>query len=341
MVCFAIILANWFGGVRYFQDVPGGLIATPGPAFFFMTMVSLTAGSTFLMWTGEQITARGVGNGASLLIFTNIVVGLPRALGTLYSNTFITRDWSILQLLSVLVLMVLVVAFVVLVERAERRVPVQYAKRVLGRRVLAGHATHLPIKVNSAGVVPVIFASSMLSLPQSLAQSTGIQHVPWLAGILPLLQHGEPLYYLLFAVAVTLFTFLYVSIAFNPYETADNLRRFGGYVPGIRPGSETARQFDAILVRLTLVGAAYLILLCLIPDLMLFGIKLQHLPLVGNWLDARLPRLLLDGMNVNFAFGGTSLLIVVGVAMDLINQIEAQLVMRHYQDFQPRGRRRA
>jgi preprotein translocase subunit SecY len=241
--------------------------------------------------------------------------------------------------------MALVVAFVVLVERGERRIPIHYAKRILGRRVVGSQATHIPIRVNSAGVVPVIFASAMLTIPQSLSQIPGVQHIPWigpfLAGALPLLRHGEPLYYLVFAVAVVLFSFVYVSIIFNPNEAADNLRRYGGFIAGHRPGRETARHFDDVLTRLTYIGAAYLVLLCLIPDVMLFGIKLQHLVLIGNWIDLHAPSFLLHGMNVNFAFGGTSLLIVVGVAMDFINQIEAQLIMRHYETFTPRGRRRA
>lgn len=239
--------------------------------------------------------------------------------------------------------MALVVALVVLVERGERRVPIQYAKRILGRRVVGSQATHIPIKVNSAGVIPVIFASSILAIPHGIAQLPGLRSVPWigswLTGTLPLLNRGEPMYYLVFALAVTLFSFLYVSIIFNPNETADNLRRYGGYVAGMRPGRETARHFDEILTRITMIGAVYLVLLCLIPDVMLFGIKLQHLPLVGDWADTHLTRFLLDGMNVNFSFGGTSLLIVVGVAMDLINQVEARLIMRRYETFTHRRRR--
>jgi preprotein translocase subunit SecY len=314
--------AQSFGVALYVQSMPGNLAASGGPEFYFLTMVSLTAGSTFVMWMGEQITARGIGNGASLIIFTNILVGLPRALGNLYTNTFVTHEWSVLQLVVLLVVMALVVALVVLVERGERRIPIQYAKRVLGRRVLGSNATHIPIKVNSAGVIPVIFASSVL-------------------GMLPFLKRGEPLYYLLFAAAVTVFSFLYVSIVFNPNDAADNLRKYGGFIAGTRPGRETARQFDEVLSRLTMIGAAYLVLLCVIPDVMLFGVKLQHLWLVGNWADSHLPRILLEGMNVNFGFGGTSLLIVVGVAMDFINQIEAQMTMRHYENFSPRTRRRA
>ncbi|HEY3837475.1 MAG TPA: preprotein translocase subunit SecY [Bryobacteraceae bacterium] len=325
-----LAVAQSIGTAFLIQRTPG-MALSPGLGFYLMTMVSLTAGSIFVMWMGEQITARGIGNGASLLIFTNILIGLPRALGDLYTNTFVTHEWSPLQLILVLAVMTLVVAFVVLVERGERRIPVQYAKRVLGRRVLGSQATHIPVKVNSAGVVPVIFASAILAVPQSL---------PWLSGV-TFWRRGEPFYYLVFAAAVILFSFLYVSIIFNPYEAADNLRRYGGFIAGTRPGRETVRHFDAILTRLTMIGAAYLVLLCLIPDVMLFGVKLQHLWLVGDWMDTHLPRMLLDGMNVHFVFGGTTLLIVVGVAMDLINQVEAQLIMRHYETFTPRTRRRA
>jgi len=332
-----LALVQSFGSAILIQRMPGNLAANTGPGFYATTMISLTAGSTFLMWLGEQITARGIGNGASLLIFTNIVIGLPKALGNLYLNTFVTRQWSVLQLIVVVVVMAFVVAFVVLVERGERRIPIQYAKRILGRRVVGSQATHIPIKVNTAGVVPVIFASAILAIPQSLSQLPGFKVVRSLS----LVKHGEPLFYLLFAVAVILCSFLYVSITFNPNETADNLRRYGGFIPGTRPAQETARLFDNILTRLTFIGAAYLVILCLIPDIMLVGIKLQHLGLIGNWIDLHFPRFLLDGMNVNFAFGGTSLLIVVGVAMDFINQIEAQLIMRHYETFTPRRRRRA
>ena len=326
---FTVVLAlvESVGVARLIESVPGLAIST-GPLFYLLIMTSLTAGSTFVMWLGEQITERGFGNGASLLIFTNIVVSLPRALGNLYLNTFVTHEWSVVQLVATVLVMALVVSLVILVEKGERRIPVQYAKRILGRRILGGNMTHIPMKVNAAGVVPVIFASAMLTIPQSFLQIAS-------------LKHGEPLYYLVFAVAVTLFCFVYVSIIFNPNEAADNLRRYGGFIAGKRPGRETARHFDGILTRLTLIGAAYLVVLCLIPEIMLSGIKLQHLPLAGNWMDAHVTRLLLDGMNVNFAFGGTSLLIVVGVAMDLINQVEAQLIMRHYETATPRSRRRA
>ena len=335
----ALALAESVGVARWIESLPGGLAVFPGPAFYLLTMISLTAGTVFLMWVGEQITERGLGNGPSLLIFAAIVTGLPRALSNLYLNTFVTHEWSVLQLIAVVSVMAFVVAFVVLVERGERRVPIQYAKRILGRRMLGGHGTHIPIKVNCAGVVPVIFASAALALPQSMAGMAGARSVPWLGRVFGMVRHGEPLYYLLFAAAVTGFCFLYVSIIFNPREAADNLRKYGGFIAGKRPGSETAGHLDHVLTRLTLIGAAYLVTLCLIPEVLLSGIKLQHLWLVGDWMDAHLSRYLLDGMGVNFGFGGTSLLIVVGVAMDLVNQIEAQLIMRHYETFTPRASR--
>jgi preprotein translocase subunit SecY len=207
----------------------------------------------------------------------------------------------------------------------------QYAKRVVGRRVLGGASQYLPLKVNAAGVIPVIFASSMLGLPKM------VPGLGWLSGIL---KPGEPLYCALFAATVIFFCYFYVSIVFNPREAADNLRKAGGAIPGLRPGFETTRYLDAILSRLTLMGGVYLAALCLIPDLLLTGIKLQHLPWVGSWMDAHMARILLDGLNVNFYFGGTSLLIVVGVALDLVNQVEAQLIMRHYEQYSPRGKRR-
>lgn len=326
-------LAQSIAVAALIQSSPGGLAGLGGAWFYLLTMLSLTTGTVFLMWLGEQITERGLGNGISLLIFASIVTGLPGAAETLYVNTFVTREWSLLQLASILIVMAAVVAFVVFVERGERRVPVQYAKRILGRRVMGGQSTHIPLKVNAAGVVPVIFASSMLTAPQMISTLPVVNNVPGLGRLLAQLRHGEPLYHLLFAVTVILFCFLYVSIISNPAETADNLRKYGGFVPGKRPGTETARHFDGVLTRLTVIGGVYLVILCLIPDILLTGIKLQHLPWIGNWIDTTFPQFLLYGLNINFSFGGTALLIVVGVAMDVVNQVEAQLIMRHYETY--------
>jgi len=316
-----------------------GIVINPGIGFILLTIVSLTTGTAFIMWLGEQMSERGVGNGMSLIIFTGIVVGLPRAISSIYNNVFVTREWGALTLLVLIAMMIVVVAFIVLVERGERRIPVQYAKRVVGRRVMGGQSTHMPLKVNAGGVIPVIFASSILAFPQTLAAVPAVKNMAWLNNTLASIRHGEPLYYVLFVAGIIFFCFFYVSIIFNPNEAADNMRKYGGFIPGIRPGRNTAEYMNAILTKITVVGGLYLSILCLIPDIMISGIKLQHLPLLGNFMDTYAPRFLLEGLNVNFYFGGTSLLIVVGVAMDTINQIEAQLIMRHYEGFTPRAGR--
>jgi len=328
-----------FGISQGLMGMGQGIVISPGIGFSLLTVISLTTGSAFIMWLGEQISERGVGNGMSLIIFTGIVVGLPNAIRSIYRNIFETHEWGALTLIALLVMMIVVVAFIVLVERGERRIPVQYAKRVVGRRVMGGQSTHMPLKVNAGGVIPVIFASSILSFPQSLLLTTWGKNVAWLNATLRTIQHGEPLYYVLFVAGIIFFCFFYVSIIFNPNEAADNMRKYGGFIPGIRPGRNTADYMNEILTKITVVGGLYLSILCLIPDIMISGIKLQHLPLMGAWIDAHFPRALLDGLGVTFYFGGTSLLIVVGVAMDTINQIEAQLIMRHYEGFTPRSGR--
>jgi preprotein translocase subunit SecY len=275
----------------------------------------------------------------SLIIFTGIVVGMPAAISNIYNNTFVTHEWSALTLIALLVMMVAVVAFIVLVERGERRIPVQYAKRVVGRRVMGGQSTHMPLKVNAGGVIPVIFASSILAFPATLANLGPVKNIGWLVATLRDIQYGEPLYYVLYVVGIIFFCFFYVSIIFNPNEAADNMRKYGGFIPGIRPGRNTAEYMNGILTKITVVGGVYLSILSVIPAIMMSGIKLNHLALIGNWIDRVAPRFLLEGMNVQFYFGGTSLLIVVGVAMDTINQVEAQLIMRHYEGFTPRSGR--
>jgi len=334
-----LAIAQSFGIGLGLQSMSAGLVINPGAGFMVMTILSLTTGSAFIMWLGEQITERGIGNGMSLIIFTGIVVGIPSAIGNLYTNVFITRSWSFLTLVMVLVVMIAVVGFIVLVESGERRIPVQYAKRVVGRRVMGGQSTHMPLKVNAGGVIPVIFASSILAFPQTIANYPWVKANNWLVHLLHSIGRGEPLYVLAFVALIIFFCFFYISIIFNPNEAADNMRKYGGFIPGIRPGRSTSDYMNVILTRITLVGAIYLAILCLIPDIMLSGIHLQSLPLIGNFIDQYFPRWLLDGMNVQFYFGGTSLLIVVGVAMDTINQIEAQLIMRHYEGFVPRAGR--
>ena len=234
-------------------------------------------------------------------------------------------------------MMVAVVGFIVLVERGERRIPVQYAKRVIGRRMMGGQSTHLPLKVNAGGVIPVIFASSLLAFPQTLTHAAVRQEQP-VAERHAQRHRGTRSRSTTCSTRslIIFFCFFYVSIIFNPNEAADNMRKYGGFIPGIRPGKNTAEYMNKILTRITVVGGLYLSILSLLPQIMISGIKLQPLPLIGNWIDAYFPRWLLDGLGVNFYFGGTSLLIVVGVAMDTVNQIEAQLIMRHYEGFTPR-----
>ena len=334
-----LALMQSMGIATMLQASEGNFVLNPGIGFILMTILSLTTGTAFIMWLGEQITERGIGNGMSLIIFAGIVVGLPSAIASIYQNVFITRQWTAIHLIIILGMMLAVVAFIVLVERGERRIPVQYAKRVVGRRMMGGQSTHLPLKVNAGGVIPVIFASSFLAFPQTLNQVAFVRNSPYLTGMLNAIQGSSPLYFVLFTALIIFFCFFYVSIIFNPNEAADNMRKYGGFIPGIRPGKNTADYMNKILTRITVVGGLYLAVLSLIPQIMISGIKLQRLPLVGNWVDQYFPRWLLDGLGVNFYFGGTSLLIVVGVAMDTVNQVEAQLIMRHYEGFTPRSGR--
>src|SRR5208283_4299490 len=269
----------------------GNFVLNPGIPFVLQTMLTLTAGTAFIMWLGEQITERGIGNGMSLIIFAGIVAGLPAAVAQIYRNTFVTGQWHPLQMILILAAMVLVVAFIVLVERGERRIPVQYAKRVVGRRMLGGQSTHMPLKVNAGGVIPVIFASSILAFPQQLAMMGWVKNVGWLSNLLKNIAHGEPLYYVLFVAGIIFFCFFYISIIFNPNEAADNMRKYGGFIPGIRPGRNTADYMNNILTRITVVGGIYLSILCLIPDIMISGIHLNHLWLIGNAVDTGLTNL--------------------------------------------------
>jgi preprotein translocase subunit SecY len=292
------------------------------------------------MWLGEQITDRGIGNGMSLLIFTGIVVGLPRGIADLVEKAR-TNAWGAFTVPALILLvaaMIAVVAFIVFVERSERRIPVQYAKRIVGRRMMGGQSTHLPLKVNSGGVMPVIFASSILSAPLLFGNASFVRNSNFLSSIMDALKPGEPWYEMLYMVAIVFFAYFYISIVFRPDDIADNMRKYGGFIPGIRPGKRTADFVNDILTRITLIGALYLILISLVPTFLISGIHLNHLWLVGTFFE-RLPTWVTNGLNVNFYFGGTSLLIVVGVAMDTVNQIESQLIMRHYEGFSPRSGR--
>jgi len=314
-------------------------VTNPGPGFIIMTVITLTAGSAFIMWLGEQITDRGIGNGMSLLIFAGIVVGLPRGVADLIDKAR-TEAWGPFTPIALAILigvMIAVVMFIVYVERSERRIPVQYAKRVVGRRVMGGQSTHLPLRVNTGGVMPVIFASSILTFPQTVGFA--LKNNRYFGPMLQALGWGEPLYTVLYALGIIFFAYFYVSIVFNPREVADNMRKYGGFISCIRAGARTENHINEILTRITLVGGLYLIIISLIPEWMITGIHLNHLPgAVGTFFE-RLPAWVTNGLGVTFYFGGTSLLIVVGVAMDTVQQIEAQLIMRHYDGFTPRSGR--
>ena len=292
------------------------------------------------MWLGEQITERGVGNGMSLLIFAGIVVGLPNGVRDLYQKIE-TDAWGAFTPIAVAIIlvgMIAVVAFICFVERSERRIPVQYAKRIVGRKMMGGQSTHLPLRVNSGGVMPVIFASSILSAPLLFANNAWVQNTTWTRNIVQGLMPGEPWYEIIQAVAIIFFAYFYISIVFRPDDISDNMRKYGGFIPGIRPGKRTSDFINDILTRITLVGGIYLIVITIIPQFLLTGIHLNHLWLIGPFFD-RMPTWMTNGLGVTFYFGGTSLLIVVGVAMDTVQQVESQLIMRHYDGFTPKSGR--
>jgi len=316
--------------------IAGGLplVISPGLGFRLMTVLTLTTGTCFIMWLGEQITERGIGNGMSLIIYAGIVVGLPRAVLQTFDQMR-TGQIGLIRILFLIVLMAFVVAAIVFVERGHRRVTVQYAKRVVGRRMYGGSSTHIPLKVNTGGVIPVIFASSILAFPATIASAFKGGVGEWLTTSLG---PGMPLYNLLYVVGIIFFTYFYTAIIFNPDDVAENMRKYGGFVPGIRPGKRTAEYIDTILTRITLAGAVYLALIALLPQWLISGFKVAPIPFIGEWLDASLPRVITEGMNVPYYFGGTSLLIVVGVAMDTVQQVESQLIMRHYDGFMKKSR---
>ena len=328
--------------VAHWLQVNG--VGDPGWGFLLSTVLTLTTGTIFVMWLGEQITERGVGNGISLLIFAGIVIGLPNGVQQVFGRVRGGDTMQIVGVFFMLIAMIAVIAFIVFVEAARRKIPVSYAKRHVGRQVVGGQQTTMPLKINMGGVIPVIFASSVLSMPQSVfAAIPPDPNNPnsWWAkiwGFLQLFYPGDPYYELIFLLLIVFFTFFYVSIVFNVEEVADNLRKHGGFMPGIRPGRATAEYLNTILTRLTTVGAIYLALVAFVPQFMLSGFRVARLPWIGPWLDAwisTIPGLswIPTGLGYNFYFGGTSLLILVGVAMDTVAQIEAQLVMRNYEGF--------
>jgi preprotein translocase subunit SecY len=321
-----------------------------GNRYIFSTMLTLTTGTIFVMWLGEQITERGIGNGISLLIFAGIIIGLPRGLWQVLEKLRSGDTASVIGVFALAAMLVGLIAFIVFVEQGRRRVPISYAKRHVGRQLVGGQQTAMPLKINMAGVIPVIFASSMLAFPQTILQF--IQPVAdnpnaWQNKVHTFFQQfhgGDPYYELFFLSLIVIFTFFYITIVFNVEEVADNLRKHGGFVPGIRPGRNTAEFLNTILTRLTTVGAIYLALVAFVPQLMLSGFNVGRLPFVGARLEeffSATPGLgwVVRGMGYQFYFGGTSLLILVGVAMDTVSQIEAQLVMRNYEGFLGSGGR--
>jgi len=327
--------------VAHWLQVNG--VGAPGWGFRLSTVLTLTTGTIFVMWLGEQITERGIGNGISLLIFSGIVIGLPNGVSQVLEKLRGGDTMEVIGVIFMVVAMVAIIAFIVFVESARRKIPVSYAKRHVGRQLVGGQQTTMPLKINMGGVIPVIFASSVLSMPQSLfaAFPPDPGDKGWWASIWTFFQTfhaSDPYYELIFLSLIIFFTFFYVSIVFNVEEVADNLRKHGGFMPGIRPGRATAEYLNTILTRLTTVGAIYLALVAFVPQFMLSGFKVARLPFIGPWLDSIVsttPGLswIPEGLNYQFYFGGTSLLILVGVAMDTVAQIEAQLVMRNYEGF--------
>jgi preprotein translocase subunit SecY len=333
-----ICLIQAFGIAIFLEAIrtPAGasIVLNPGWGFKLLTVLTLTTGTVFVMWLGEQISERGIGNGISLIIFAGIVVSFPSGLTSMLAGMK-TGAMDPLKMIFLGALMVAVVGFIVFVERGQRRIPVSYAKRVVGRKVYGGQSTHLPLRVNTGGVIPIIFAASVITIPATLAN---LIKVPVIQSIAAQFGLGMPLYNLVYIAAIIFFTYFYISIIFNPVDVADNLRKYGGFIPGIRPGKNTSDYIDDVLSRITLAGSVYLAAVAILPEFMITGFKVQALPLVGPWLEANLPQFITQGIGVDFMFGGTSILIVVGVAMDTMQQIEAQLVMRHYDGFMRRSR---
>jgi preprotein translocase subunit SecY len=328
-------------GIAFFlersTEIAGGLplVYNPGWGFRLMTVLTLTTGSAFVMWLGEQITERGIGNGMSLIIFAGIVVGfIPAILITIEQMN--TGSITLFQIIFLLIMMVLVIGAVIFVERGHRRVTVQYAKRMVGRRMYGGSSTHIPLKVNTGGVIPVIFASSIIAFPATMAGM--FAPGSWMQQLSVQLGWGMPLYNLLYVSGIIFFCYFYTAIIFNPDDVAENMRKYGGFIPGIRPGKRTAEYIDTILTRITLVGAIYLAIVAILPEFLINGFKVAPIPFVGEQLDAVMPRWFTDGLGVQFFFGGTSLLIIVGVAMDTVQQVESQLIMRHYDGFMKKTR---
>lgn len=333
---FIAVIQSFSIAVALEKMNPAGLpvVLNPGWGFRLLTILTLTTGTIFVMWLGEQISERGIGNGISLIIFAGIVVGLVPATARTLSDMAI-GETSLLKILFLLVIMVVVIAFVVFVEMGQRRIPISYAKRIQGRRMMGGQSTFLPLKVNTGGVIPIIFASSVITIPASIA---GFIDHPWAKKVSTALGFGMPLHNLLYIIAIIFFTYFYISIIFNPSDVAENLKKHGGFIPGIRAGKNTSDYIDTVLSRLTFIGAIYLVVIAIIPTFLTSGFHFDALPFIGEWIETNMPRFLIEGMGFQFWFGGTSIMIVVGVAMDTVQQVDAQLAMRNYDSFSSKGR---
>ncbi|MBN2059114.1 MAG: preprotein translocase subunit SecY [Deltaproteobacteria bacterium] len=293
---------------------PGGAMIVPagGWGFRLLTVITLTAGTAFLMWLGEQITERGIGNGISLIIFSGIVAGFFP--GVFQTIELISVDQiSAFFMVVIVIFMVAIVAFIVFMERGQRRIPVQYAKRVVGRKMYGGQSTHIPLKVNTSGVIPPIFASSIIMFPATIANFLNVKEIPLLDFVVNALSPGHIIYNFIYVLFIVFFCYFYTAVHFNPVDVADNMKKYGGFIPGIRPGKNTAEYIDRVLTRITLSGAIYVSAVCILPQILIYKL---HVP---------------------FYFGGTALLIVVGVAMDTANQIESHMLSRHYEGFMKKG----
>ncbi len=319
------------------------IVPNPGLWYHISVVIILTAGSVFVMWLGEQITARGIGNGISLMIFAGIVVGLVPAIVKTFQK-WAQGDLNLFVIVILMAFMLAVVAFIVYFERAQRKIPIQYAKRMVGRRMVGGTAVFFPLKLNPGGVMPIIFAVSLLAVPQTILQLPALSQYEWARTLASYFGYGSLTYLALYAVLIVLFAYFYISIVFNPDDMADNLKKYGGFIPGIRPGKSTSDFLYRSLNRLLFAGSIYLVIVALLPVMLISGLPLQHIwgigPSIENFLKAAHFDWILRGFSLDFYFGGTSLLIVVGVAMDTLQQIESQLVMRNYEGFSRRSRLR-
>jgi len=323
------------------EKMQGGIfVNNPGWGFRLTAMITLTAGTVFIMWLGEQISERGIGNGISLIITAGIVARIPSMIYDGFKKIFEGTTTELFSVLVLLALMLVVIGFIVFMELSQRRIPVQYAKKVVGRKIYGGQSTHLPLKLNPSGVIPAIFASSIIMFPVTIEKF--LPAGSWLSGIVQQISPGKPLYMLIYGAAIIFFAYFYTSIIFNPQDVADNMKKYGGFIPGKRPGKRTADYIDKILSKITFVGALYLTGVVLVPSLLSYGFQVQYIPFIGEWIYnlGILPKFITQGLGVPMYFSGTSMLIAVGVTLETSRQIESQLLMRHYGSFMKTRKRR-